>query len=149
MRFTTTIVQSGSTTTGIEVPAAVVEGLGAGKRPKVKVTVNGYSYRSSIASMSGTYMISLSSEHRAASGLSGGDQVDVELEVDTAPREVAVPNDLAAALDADPTARQAFDALSYSNKSWHVLQVNGAKTDETRKRRIAKSVETLAAGRPR
>jgi hypothetical protein len=149
MRFTTTIVQSGKTTTGIEVPAEVVEGLGAGKRPKVKVTVNGYTYRSSIASMGGTYMISFSSEHRAASGLAGGDAVEVELEVDSAPREVAVPPDFAAALDANPTARGTFDGLSYSNKSWHVLQVEGAKTDETRMRRIAKSVEALSAGRPR
>jgi hypothetical protein len=149
MRFTTTIVQSGKTTTGIEVPETVVEALGAGKRPKVKVTVNGYSYRSSIAPMGATSMISLSAEHRAASGLSGGDVVEVELEVDTAPREVAVPPDLAAALDTNPAARATFDGLSYSNKSWHVLQVEGAKTDETRTRRIVKSVEILAAGRPR
>lgn len=149
MRFTTTIVQSGKTTTGIEVPEEIVDALGAGKRPKVTVTVNGYSYRSSIAPMAGTYMISLSSEHRAASGLAGGDAVDVELEVDTAPREVTVPDDFSAALDAAPTARQTFDGLSYSNKSWHVLQIEGAKSDETRSRRIARSIEALAAGRPR
>ena len=149
MRFHTTIVQSGKTATGIEVPEEIVDGLGAGKRPKVVVTVNGYTYRSSIAPMSGGYWVGFSSEHRDASGLGGGDEVDVELELDTAPREVAVPDDLAAALAADPAARRTWDGLSYSNRSWHVLQITGAKTDETRQRRIAKSVETLRDGRPR
>jgi Bacteriocin-protection, YdeI or OmpD-Associated len=91
--------------------------------------------------MGGTPMISLSAEHRTASGLAGGDEVEVDLELGTAPREVEIPPDLAAALDAEPAARRTFDALSYSNRSWHVLQVTGAKTDETRQRRIAKSVE--------
>jgi hypothetical protein len=149
MRFRTTIVQSGKTATGIEVPEEVVEGLGAGKRPKVVVTVNGYTYRSSIAPMSGSYWVGFSSEHREASGLGGGDEVDVELELDTAPREVTVPDDLAAALDADPAARRTWDGLSYSNRSWHALQITGAKTDDTRQRRIAKSVEALREGRPR
>ena len=149
MRFRTTIVQTGKTTTGIEVPDEVMEALGSGKRPAVKVTVNGYSYRSTVASMGGRSMVSLSAEHRAGAGVAGGDEVEVDLEPDTAPREVTVPDDLAAALDAEPAARATFDGLSYSNKSWHVLQVTGAKTDETRQRRIARSVETLRQGRPR
>jgi hypothetical protein len=149
MRFRTTIVQSGKTTTGIQVPDEVVAALGSGKRPAVKVTVNGYSYRSSVASIGGVFMVSLSAEHRAGAGVGGGDEVDVDLELDTAPREVAVPPDLAAALDAEPAARATFDGLSYSNKSWHVLQVTGAKSDETRQRRVAKSVDTLKRGRPR
>ncbi len=149
MRFHATIVQSGKTATGIEVPEEIVEGLGAGKRPKVVVTVNGYTYRSSVAPMSGGYWVGFSSEHREATGLGGGDEVDVELELDTAPREVTVPDDLAAALGADPAARRTWDGLSYSNRSWHVLQITGAKTDETRQRRIAKSVEALREGRPR
>jgi len=149
MRFRTTIVQSGKTTTGIQVPDEVVAALGSGKRPAVKVTVNGYSYRSTVASMGGVFMVSLSAEHRAGAGVGGGDEVDVDLELDTAPREVAVPPDLAAALDAEPAARATFDRLSYSNQSWHVLQVTGAKSDETRQRRIAKSVDTLKRGRPR
>jgi hypothetical protein len=149
MRFRTTIVQSGKTTTGIQVPDEVMEALAAGKRPAVMVTVNGYRYRSTVASMGGAAMISLSAEHRAGAGVSGGDEVEVDLELDTAPREVDVPPDLAAALDAEPAARSTFDGLSYSNKSWHVLQVTGAKTDETRQRRIARSVETLKQGRPR
>lgn len=149
MRFRTTIQQTGKNTTGIPVPDDVVAALGSGKRPAVTVTVNGYRYRSTVASMGGVSMVSLSAEHRAGAGVAGGDEVEVDLELDTAPREVTVPDDLAAALDAEPTARATFDGLSYSNRSWHVLQVTGAKTDETRQRRIAKSVETLRQGRPR
>jgi antitoxin component of MazEF toxin-antitoxin module len=149
MRFRTTIVQSGKNTTGIQVPDEVMEALGAGKRPAVTVTVNGYRYRSTVASMGGVAMVSLSAEHRAGAGVAGGDEVEVDLELDTAPREVEVPADLAAALDAEPAARSTFDGLSYSNKSWHVLQVNGARTDETRRRRIARSVDLLKQGRAR
>jgi hypothetical protein len=149
MRFRATILQTGKTAAGIEVPPEVVEALGAGKRPPVRVTLNGYTYRNTVAVMGGTYMISVSSEHRTASGLKGGDVVDVDLELDTAPREVSVPADLDAALDAEPAARATFDRLSYSNKSWHALQVEGARTDETRQRRIAKSIAALRDGRIR
>jgi hypothetical protein len=149
MRFHTTILQSGKTAAGIEVPEEIVTALGSGKRPKVVVTINGYTYRSSIAPMNGVFMVGVSSDVRAASGVAGGDSVDVDIELDTAPREVTVPDDFAAALDSVPAARTTFDSLSYSNKSWHVLQIEGAKTDETRQRRIAKSVEALGAGRIR
>ena len=149
MRFRTTILQTGKTTAGIEVPPEVVEALGAGKRPPVRVTLNGYTYRNTVAVMGGAYMIGVSNEHRTASGLKGGDVVDVDLELDTAPREVSVPADLDAALDAEPAARATFDRLSYSNKSWHALQVEGARTDETRQRRIAKSIAALRDGRIR
>jgi hypothetical protein len=149
MRFHTTILQGDKTATGIRVPDEVVEALGSGKRPAVTVTLNGFTYRSSIAVVSGTYMVGVSAENRAGAGVKGGDEVDVDIELDTAPREVSVPADLAAALDAEPAARRSFDALSYSNKSWHVLQVTGAKTDETRQRRIGKSVEALKEGRIR
>jgi hypothetical protein len=149
MRFRTTILQTGKNTAGIEVPPEVVEALGAGKRPPVRVTLNGYTYRNTVAVMGGTYMIGVSSEHRAASGLKGGDVVDVDLELDTAPREVSVPADLDAALNAEPAARATFDRLSYSNRSWHALQVEGARTDETRQRRIAKSIAALRDGRIR
>ena len=149
MKIRTTIVKGTKNTTGIEVPPEVVEALGAGKRPPVTVTLNGYTYRSSIASMGGKFMISLSADNREKAGVAGGDELDVDIELDTAPREVEVPQDFAAALDAEPAARATFDKLSYSNKSWHVLQVQGAKTDETRQRRIAKSVATLKEGKPR
>lgn len=149
MKFRTTIEQSGKTATGIRVPAEIVERLGSGKRPAVRVTINGFTYRSTVAVMGGAYMVGVSAENRAGAGVAGGDTVDVDIELDTAPREVTVPPDLAAALDAEPKARETFDGLSYSNRSWHVLQITGAKTDETRQRRIAKSVETLREGRAR
>jgi len=149
MRFRATVLQTGKTTTGIEVPPEIVEALGRGKRPAVTVTINGYTYRNTVAVMGGVYMIGISAEHRAGTGVHGGDEVDVDLELDTAPREVNVPADLAAALGADPDARRTFDALSYSNRSWHTLQIEGARTVETRQRRIAKSIEALRAGRPR
>lgn len=143
------IEQSGRTATGIRVPDEVVEALGSGRRPAVRVTINGFTYRSTIAVVSGAFMVGVSAENRAGTGVVGGDEVDVDIELDTAPREVTVPADLAAALDAEPVARATFDALSYSNRSWHVQSVEGAKTDETRQRRIAKSVAILREGRPR
>jgi Bacteriocin-protection, YdeI or OmpD-Associated/Domain of unknown function (DUF1905) len=149
MRFQTTILQGDKTATGIRVPDDVVEALAAGKRPKVTVTINGYTYRSSIAVMGGDFMVGVSAENRAGAGVAGGDEVDVDIELDTAPRVVAVPTDFAAALDAAPAARRTFDALSYSNQSWHTYQIEGAKSDETRQRRIAKSIDALREGRPR
>ena len=149
MRFRTTILQGGKTATGIQVPDEVVEALGSGKRPAVRVTINGFTYRSTVAVMGGVYMVGVSADNRVGAGVAGGDEVDVELELDTAPREVTVPDDLAAALDAVPNARRTFDGLSYSNKSWHVFQVAGAKTDQTRQRRIARSVDILKQGRAR
>ena len=149
MRFHTTILQTGKTAAGIEVPEEIVTALGSGKRPKVSVTINGYTYRSSIAPMNGVYMVGVSSDVRAAAGVSGGEEVDVDIELDTAPRVITVPDDFATALDAEPAARATFESLSYSNKSWHVLQIEGAKTEDTRQRRIAKSVEALREGRVR
>ena len=149
MKFRTTIQQGDKTATGIRIPDAVVEGLGSGKRPPVRVTINGATYRSTVAVMGGEYWVGVSAENRALTGVKGGDEVDVEIELDNAPREVTVPADFAAALDAEPMARRTFEGLSYSNKSWHVLSIEGAKADDTRRRRIAKSVEMLREGRAR
>lgn len=149
MRFRATLELAGKTATGFEVPATVVAELGAGKRPPVKVTINGYTYRNTVAAMGGRFMLGVSAEHRAAAGVAAGDEVDVELELDTAPREVVVPDDFATALAAEPAARECFDALSYSNKRWHVESISGAKKPETRQRRIAKSVAVLREGRAR
>jgi len=146
MKFTTTIAGTGKNTTGIPVPDEVVEALGSGRRPKVKVTVGGHTYRSSIASMGGTFMISLSSDNRARAGVGAGDEVDVEVELDTEPREVTVPADLAEALAGDPAAKRVFDRLSYSKQRWHVLSIEGAKTSETRQRRVDKSLGILREG---
>ena len=149
LRFHTTILQGDKTATGIRVPDEIVEALGSGKRPAVTITINGYTYRSSIAVMGGAYMVGVNADNRIGAGVAGGDEVDVDIELDTAPREVIAPDDFAAALDAEPAARRTFEGLSYSNKSWHVLSINGAKAEETRQRRITKSVEALKAGRIR
>jgi hypothetical protein len=150
MRFRTTLEGAGKTATGFRVPAEVVAALGKGKRPPVVVTLNGtYTYRNTVAVYGDEYLLGVSAEHRAGAGVAAGDALDVDLELDTAPREVTVPPDLAAALDADPKARATFDGLSYSNRSWHVLNVEGTKNPETRQRRIDKSIATLHEGKPR
>ena len=149
MRFHTTILQAGKTATGIRIPDEIVEGLGAGRRPPIRVTINGYTYRSTVAVMGGDYMVGVNADNRAGAGVAGGDEVDVDIELDTAPREVTVPPDFQAALDKEPAAQATFAKLSNSNKGWHTLQVEGAKTDETRQRRIAKSIAALREGRIR
>lgn len=146
MRFTCTIELNGKTATGMEVPPEVVEGLGAGRRPAVTVTLNGFTYRSTIAPMNGRFMIPLSAANREEAGVAAGDTVAVEVEPDTAPREVTVPADLAEALDLVPAARTFFDGLSYSRKRRYVLLVEGAKKPETRQRRVEDAVAKLAAG---
>ena len=143
MRFTTTLLSAGKTATGIPVPPEVVDALGGGKHPAVTVVVNGFSYRSSIASMGGQYLIPVSGERRAAAGIGGGDTIDVELELDTAPREVEVPDDLAAVFAQSPELKARFDALSYSKQNAHALSVTSAKTPDTRARRVEKVVDAL------
>ncbi len=148
-RFRTTLELDGKTATGFRVPDEVVTALGGGKRPAVTVRINSYTWRSTVAVMNGVFMLGVSADHRLGAGVAAGDEVDVDLELDTAPRRVIVPDDFAAALDAEPDARRTFEALSYSNQSWHVLSVAAARSDETRQRRIAKSVEALREGRIR
>ena len=143
MKFRTTILSAGKNITGIQVPDEVVEGLGAGKRPPVRVTLNGYTYRNTIAVMGGRYMVGVSADVRAASGVKGGDTLDVEIVLDDQPRVLEVPADFAAALDAEPAAKAAFEKLSYSNKRRHVEPILAAKAAETRARRIEKSVAEL------
>jgi len=143
MKFTTTVLSSGKTATGLPVPETVVDALDRGKRIPVVVTINGYSYRSSIVFYTGQYLIALSAENRAGAGVAAGDEIEVDVEPDDAPREVEVPAELAAALATDADAAAAFAALSYSNKRRIVLSVEGAKTDATRERRIAKALEEL------
>ena len=146
MRFRTTIELGGKTATGFRIPEDVVADLGSGKRPAVRVTIGGHTYRTTVAPMGGVFMIPLSAENRAGAGVAAGDEVDVDVELDTEPRVVTVPPDFAEALDRQPDARRAFDALSYSNQRRHVLSIEGAKTDETRQRRIGKAVDALRQG---
>lgn len=149
MKFTATVQLNGKTATGIPVPAEVVEALGGGQRPKVQVTIGDYTYRNSLAPMNGVHMLSVSSEVRQATGIKAGDSVEVGLQLDTAPREIEVPDDLAAALAASPQAKAFFEQLSYSNRRFHTESVTGAKSEETRQRRIQKSVAMLAEGKAR
>jgi len=144
MKFTTTIQGSGNKT-GIEVPEDVVQALGAGRRPPVIVTMNGESYRSSVAVMGGRNMVSVSAANRELTGVAAGDTVEVDLELDTEPRTVEIPDDLAAALDAEPEAKAFYGTLNYSSQRRYVEPITDAKTAETRSRRIAKAVEDLKA----
>jgi Bacteriocin-protection, YdeI or OmpD-Associated/Domain of unknown function (DUF1905) len=146
MRFKTTLELAGKTATGFRVPADVVEALGKGKRTHVLVTINGYTYRNTVAVYGDEYLLGVSAENREGAGVRAGEEIEVDLELDTAPREVDVPPDLAAALDAAPRAMQAFDGLSYSNKRRITLSVEDAKTPETRQRRIDKAIADLQGG---
>jgi hypothetical protein len=147
MKFRATLELAGKTATGFRVPPEVVAALGQGKRPPVRVTINGYTYRNTVAVYGGEFMLGVSAEHRAAAGVQAGDAIEIDLELDTAPREVAVPADFAAALDADTDIRQRFERLSYSHKLQHVLAIEQAKTAETRQRRIEKAISMLRTGR--
>jgi hypothetical protein len=147
VRFRATIELAGKTATGIEVPAVAVAKLGSSKKPAVSVTIKGYTYRSTVATMGGRFMLPISAQVREAAGVAAGQKVDVEIELDTAPREVTVPADLARALARDPDARRFFEGLSFSNKQRIVISIEAAKAPETRERRIAKTVSSLREGR--
>jgi hypothetical protein len=149
MRFRTTLLQSSKTATGFRVPDEVMAALAGGKAPKVAATINGHTWRTSVATVNGGPMVGVNADVRAATGVRGGDEIEVDLALDTAPRSIDVPDDLAAALDADPAARRTFDGLSYSNQRFWVEPIVAARADETRQRRIDKAVATLREGRAR
>jgi hypothetical protein len=145
MEFRSTVVLGGKTATGIQVPDEVVEKLDAGKRPPVAVTLGGYTYRTTVAVMGGVYMVPLAAEHREAAGVQALQEVDVDIELDTAPRVIELPDDLSAAMD--EAARTAFDGLATSHQKEWVRWVTDAKKPETRTARIEKTVEGLRAGK--
>jgi hypothetical protein len=147
MKFVATIEGAGKTAAGIHVPNEVVAALGPSRKPAVKATINGYTYRSSVATVGGRFMLGVSAQVREAAGVAAGDRVDVELTLDTEPREVEVPADLAEALRRDPAAQATFDKLSYSNKRRLVTPIVAAKAAETRERGIARTVARLHEGR--
>lgn len=140
--YKTTIVQKGNTT-GLHVPEDILERLGGGKRPLIRVHLNGYSYRSAVGKMDGKFMIPLSAENRTKAGVNGGDTVEVSLALDTLPRTVEVPPGLKSALDKNKTAKLAFEKLAPSRKKAIVLSIGGAKTEETKTRRIEKAIKDL------
>ncbi len=147
--FRTTLRQEGKTATGFEVPPEVVEALGGGKRPPVTITINGYTYRSTVFPYTAAYMLPLAAEHRSAAGVEAGQEMEVTLELDTAPRVLEIPPELAAALDADPQAKAFFDGLSYSNKRVFTLNVEGTNNPETKARRVEKAIGLMREGRVR
>ena len=146
MRFQTTLQLAGKTATGFEVPPEIVEALGS-KRAAVRVTIRGYTYRSTIAARGDRYLVGVSAENRAGADVAAGDVVDIEIELDTAPREVTVPPELAAALDREPAARQLFDSLSYSKRTAFASPIERAKAAETRQRHIDRALGALREGR--
>jgi len=148
MRFHATVQLNGKTATGIEVPAEVIAGLGQGQRPPVRVIIGDYSYRTTVARMGGRYLVSLSAENRAAAGVAAGEEVEVDLELDDAPREVEVPADLAAALAQDDAARATFETLPYSHRKEWVRWITEAKKPDTRTTRITKTIQSLREGKP-
>jgi uncharacterized protein YdeI (YjbR/CyaY-like superfamily) len=126
--------------------AAVGEGA---KRFPVAATINGYTWRSTVVRMRGEYLLGLSKEVRAGAGVDADDDVQVLLELDPAERTVDVPPELAEALARDPDARVAYDRLAYTHRKEFANWVREAKRDETRERRVAKTVEMLHAGQTR
>ncbi len=149
MRLRAELRRTGGNTTGFEVPDDFVAALGGGGRPKVVATMNGYTFRSTIAKMGGSYWLGVSAERRAAAGVEGGEVFDLDVELDTEPRVIEVPDDLRAALDAEPAAGDFWQTMSYSNQRWHVDQLTSAKTAETRARRVTRSLDLLRAGKAR
>jgi hypothetical protein len=145
MRFESTVELGGKTATGIGVPDEVVEALGSSKRPPVTVTINGYSYRTTAVRMGGRFLVPLSAENREGAGVAAGDSITVDIEPDTAPREVDMPHDLAAAMD--DAARAAYDGLSFTHRKEWVRWVEEAKKPETRAGRIEKTVAGLREGK--
>jgi hypothetical protein len=143
VKFRGRVELNGKTATGIEVPGEVVTALDGGKRPAVAATINGHTYRTSVGSMGGRFLLPVSAQVRQDAGVSAGDEVEVEVKLDTAPRTVSVPADLAEALSRDDAARAAFERLPYSHQQRHVLAIEGAKTEQTRQRRIDKCVADL------
>ncbi len=146
MRFRTTVELGGKTATGLSVQADIVSKLGPSKRPAVQVTIGGHRYRTTVASMGGRFLVPLSAQNRAAAGVSAGDEVEVEIASDAAPREVVVPEDLASALETDEQARKFFDGLSCTNRKEWVRWIEDAKTADTRTKRIEKTAAALRAG---
>ena len=147
MKYRTTIQLGGKTATGIPVPEEIVDGLGGGNRPPVRATIAGYTYQTTIARMRGQFMFPVSAAVREEAGVQAGDEVEVELELDRTPRRVSLPPELTRALKADREARIVFEKLSYTNQKRHALAVEGAKSDETKQRRLAKILDELHLSR--
>lgn len=144
LRFATQLLQTGANTTGIPVPDEVIAKLAAGARPAVVAKVNGYSYRTTVGVMQGRSLLPFSSQHRDLSGIRAGDAIEVEIEHDAQPRTAEPPDDLRQALS-KAGVLAAFEAMAPSRQRADVDNVTGAKSDDTRARRIAAIVAKLQA----
>ncbi|MFJ2619040.1 YdeI/OmpD-associated family protein [Glutamicibacter sp. NPDC087344] len=146
-KFTTTLIATGGNNVGIVVPDDIVRGFAHGKRVPVVVTIDGeYSYRNTVASMGGQFLISFNAETRTATGRGAGDEISVSLELDEEPRTVEVPEDLLVLLSAEPALADAWNALSYSKQRAQVDPINAARGEDTRARRVAKTIKLLSEG---
>lgn len=143
MQFRAVVIPSGNAA-AVEIPDTVMQSLGAEPRPPVTISINGHSWRSRVAIMNGRRLVGISAANRAAAGIAEGQTIDLDITLDTAPREVEEPDDLKSALDERPGARVAFDKLPFGLKAKHLRDIEAAKTAEVRARRIGKLVETLA-----
>lgn len=146
MKFKTKLLEAGKTATGIKIPPEIVESFDAGKKPPVRITINGYTYRNTVAVMGGDYMVGVSAEHRKGAGVNGGEQIEVTIELDTDVRVVDVPSEFQKALNKNLAAKKNFEALSNSKKKAITIPIKDAKTDETRDRRIEKAIALLNVG---
>jgi hypothetical protein len=146
VKFRAKVIPSGNAT-AVEVPTDVINALDSGHRPLIAVTVKGHTWRTRVALMRGKYLVGLSAATRAASDIGKGDIVDVELKLDTAPRTVPEPGDLAKALNAHAEVRTRFNRLPYGLRRKEVASVEDAKSPETRQRRIIKLVERMRSAR--
>jgi uncharacterized protein YdeI (YjbR/CyaY-like superfamily) len=145
LHFRTKILTAGKTATGIQIPDEVIAALATGRKPAVKITINGFTYRSTVAVMNGRFMVGINAENREKAKVAGGDVVDVRIELDTEIREIAVPKDFQEILVRSPRVKAAFDGLSYTKRRVIVEGIVGAKTVETRERRIEKAIRELEA----
>jgi len=143
LKFSTSLLQAGKTATGIVIPAELIEKLGAGKKPPVKVTINDFTYRSTVAVTSGEFMVGVNAENREGAGIKGGDKIDVTIELDTEPRKAEVPMEFKKALDKNEKAKKIFETLSFSKKIALIYPIAKAKKDETRDRNIEKALNIL------
>ncbi|UAY55444.1 YdeI/OmpD-associated family protein [Arachidicoccus terrestris] len=143
LKFSTTLLQSGKTATGIKIPDEIMEKLGGGKKPLVKVTIGGFTYRSAVAVMGGAPMVGVNAQNREAAGVKGGDQIDVTIELDTEKRIVELPTGFQKVLDKNATAKKNFESLSNSKKKALIAPIVNAKTEQTRERNISKALSAL------
>lgn len=141
--FKTILLQAGKTATGIKIPPEIIEKIGAGKKPPIKVTINGFTYRSTVAVMGGAFMVGVNAENRIGAKVNGGDKIEVTIELDTQPREVEIPADFQKILNKNSDAKKKFATLSYSKQKELIVPITDAKTEETKQRRIEKALSIL------